>query len=196
MEMLALATPLSVIAKHRDNLTQLTALLLGQAGLLSTEDERYEEYAFLRTKFDLTPLSPSLWKQGRIRPQARPSVRIEQLAQLLYRSEFLLSQCMEMTNVDELRMFFAPTGMGKSSVDSLLINVVTPFLYARNRQQQALDLLHNLPAEDNRIIRQWQTLGQSVIDAADTQALIHLYQTCCEQGRCMQCSVWSEITYH
>ena len=192
MELLAQATPLAVLHKHRDNLTQLTALLLGQAGLLTEEDTRYNEYLFLRTKFGLTPIDAALWKQGRMRPQTRPAVRVEQLARLIHSHEFLLSQCLEVTSLNDLRALFVVTGMGQSSVDGLLINVVAPFLFARHQPDRAVTLLASLPAEDNRIIRQWRALGQIVTSAADTQALIHLYVTCCEHGRCLSCSVWSD----
>lgn len=192
MEMLALATPLKCLLKHRDNLFQLTSLLLGQSGLLTETDPEWQEYVFLRTKFSLTPLDAALWKRGRLRPQTQPQVRIRQLARLLHGDEFLFSRCMEATDVKALRALFATTGMGRSSVDSLLINVVVPFLYAQGEQGRALMLLESLPAEENRIIRQWRLLGQSVHNAADTQALIHLYRTCCEPGLCLTCSVWSD----
>lgn len=192
MEMLALATPLSVLYKHRSSLEQLSSLLLGQAGLLDPNDPRYREYTFLRTKFGLTPINPALWKHSRMRPVSHPAVRVQQLAIIIHDTEFLFSQCMETKDADTLRSFFQSSGMGKSSIDGLIINTVAPFLYARSQKSQAINLLHALPAESNRIIRQWQTLGQTVTDAFDSQALIHLYTTCCEQGQCSSCAVWSE----
>jgi len=192
MELMALSTPLHILAKHRNNPQQLEAILLGQAGLLQPDDTLYKEYTFLRAKFSLTPIDTTLWKQGRIRPQNRPTLRIQQLAMMIHSCESLLSQCMETEDVTRLHMLFAPAKMGTDSMNSLLINVVAPYLYARGHKTKAIDLLQHLPKEDNRIIRQWKSLGQSVHSAADTQALIHLYQTCCEQGQCMQCAVWSE----
>ena len=64
-EQLAINTPLSCLRKHKDNLLQLTAILMGQSGLLDESDELYSEYAFLRTKFALQPINPSMWKLGR-----------------------------------------------------------------------------------------------------------------------------------
>ncbi|MCQ2348223.1 MAG: DUF2851 family protein [Paludibacteraceae bacterium] len=190
MEMVALATPLSVIFKHRDNLTQLQALLLGQAGLLTEDDPLYKEYAFLRTKFSLTSINPSLWKQGRIRPQTRPSVRLMQFAQLLHTFDSPFSLCL--IDNPTVQQTMHAIGLGQRSIDGLLINVVAPFLFARGLPDEALALLNQLPAEDNRVIRQWRTLGQIVTSAADTQALLHLYLTCCEPGRCTTCAVWSD----
>ncbi len=193
MEMLAQATPLNILFKHKDNLFQITALLLGQAGLLTDADNDLQrEYAFLRAKFCLTPIDASLWKKGRLRPFNQPQVRIRQLARLIHGSDSLYSRCMETGEIKDLRQLFAVAEMGSAAVDLLLINVVVPFLYAEGKEKYAMALLEQLPAEDNRIIRQWQFLGQRVKNAADSQALLHLYQTCCEPAHCFQCSVWSD----
>ncbi|MCQ2341553.1 MAG: DUF2851 family protein [Paludibacteraceae bacterium] len=194
MELLALATPLAVLAKHRNQMAQLSALLLGQAGLLDEDEAMWNEYMFLQHKYGLKPIDASLWKQGGLRPQNRPRVRIMQLAELIHHGDGLLSQCMDTTDVGQLQDLLAVAQMGKASVDSVLINVVAPFMYARGQRQEAFDLLRQLPAEDNRIVRQWKTIGQSVHTASDTQALLHLYETYCESGRCMHCGVWSEIS--
>ena len=134
-----------------------------------------------------------MWKLARLRPQNAPQTRIRQFARLLYQSEFLFSKMLGTNDVEALRTLFAAEGMGRDSVDSLLINVAAPFKYAHGKQQEALELLQSLPMEDNRIIRQWRSLGQKVESAADTQALIHLYQTCCQAGQCLNCDVAYQI---
>lgn len=192
-EQLAINTPLNYLLKHRNNLTQLQAILLGQSGLLSPEDALYREYSFLRAKFALQPIDAALWKRGRIRPQNAPEVRIRQFAQLIYQSEFLFSKLMETTDLDALRSLFDVDGLGRESVDVLIINVVVPFMFARGRQQEAIGILRALPAEKNTIIRQWRELGQRVADASDSQALIHLYLTCCQSGQCLNCDVAYQI---
>ena len=78
-------------------------------------------------------------------------------------------------------------------MDILIINVAVPFKYAYGQKQEALQLLSSIPAENNRIIRQWRELGQVVTSAADSQALIHLYQTCCQTGQCLNCDVAYQI---
>lgn len=86
MEALARRTPLKVLLKHSGEL-QTEAVLLGQAGLLSTakgEDEYVaklrREYDFLSIKFGLEAMDGSIWKYARLRPQNFPDVRIVQLA--------------------------------------------------------------------------------------------------------------------
>ena len=198
-EELAINTPLSCLQKHRNSLFQLTALLLGQAGLVQ-EPELQKEYDFLRVKFGLTPLEGSIWKHARLRPQNSPELRIRQFAQLMHQSENLLSKILDTDDLKELEMLFAVPQMGKSSVDILLINTVIPYKYAYALHQnnpvkaeQAMRLMEKIPAENNTIVRQWRVLGQEVKNAADTQALLHLYQNYCQHHECINCEVGYKI---
>ena len=198
-EQLAINTPLSYLQKHRNNLFQLTALLMGQAGLI-TEPAMQKEYDFLRTKFSLTPMDGSIWKHARMRPQNSPELRIQQFALLLYQSENLLSKILDTNDLKELYPLFEVDKMGRSSIDILLINTVIPYKYAyalhRNNTAQAeaaMSLMESIPAENNTIIRQWRVLGQQIKNAADTQALLHLYQNYCQHHECINCEVGYQI---
>ncbi len=198
-EQLAINTPLSYLQKHRNNLFQLTALLMGQAGLIQ-EPELQKEYDFLRAKFGLTPMDGSVWKHARMRPQNSPELRIHQFAQLMYQSENLLSKILDTNDLKDLRALFAVENMGSSSIDILLINTVIPYKYAyalhRNHSAQAeaaMMLMEKIPAENNTIIRQWRVLGQEIHNAADTQALLHLYQNYCQHHECINCEVGYQI---
>ena len=53
--------------------------------------------------------------------------------------------------------------------------------------------MEQIAPENNRIIRQWQLLGQQVHNAADTQALLHLYQNYCQPHNCINCEVGYQI---
>ena len=90
--------PLQAVGKHRDDLFQVEAIFLGQAGLLSMESipPRYQhdalqegyfarlrnEYQYLAHKFSLQPMDWTLWRFLRLRPQNFPHIRIAQLANL------------------------------------------------------------------------------------------------------------------
>ena len=197
-EELAINTPLSYLQKHRNNLFQLTALLLGQAGLIGeNEPELQKEYTFLRTKFGLTPLDASIWKHARMRPQNSPELRIRQFAQLMHQSESLLSKILDTDDLGALSELFKVEKMGKDSIDILLINTVLPYKYAyamhKNGATDVLSLMEKIPAENNTIVRQWRVLGQEVRNAADTQALLHLYQNYCQHHECINCEVGYKI---
>ena len=218
-ETLAIQTPLSCLLKHRDSLFQVTAILLGQSGLLNADtaidSERkalWTEYEFLRKKFSLTPMQSSLWKKARMRPQNAPEVRIRQFAQLIHHSEFLFSKLIQAQDIDTMvdilqvevqdtdtRISLSPK-LGRKSIEILLINTIIPYQYAYAIAQQkvkndatVLQLMEAIPAEDNSIIRQWKMLGQTIHSAADTQALIHLYQNYCQPHQCYNCQVGYQI---
>ena len=90
--------------------------------------------------------------------------------------------------------------MGKESVNILLINTVIPYKYAyalhRNNvaeADKAMELMELIPAENNTIVRRWRILGQQIKNAADTQALLHLYQNYCQHHECINCEVGYQI---
>lgn len=156
--LLAKSLPLGYIAKQKDNLLQVEALLFGQADLLPPEstDDYSEtlktEYSFLKRKFSLQPLcKSSMWKFAKMYPSGFPTIRIAQFAVLLYQSSSLLSKILHAKTIEELTLLFTVKGsdywkshyqfgkpssnpsdktLGKSAVYSLLINTVLPFIYA------------------------------------------------------------------
>ena len=221
-ETLALQTPLVYLLKHRNSLFQVTAMLLGQSGLLHENNVKSDEevsllheYRFLQKKFHLQPIEAVMWKRGRLRPQNAPERRIRQFAQLICQSEWLFSEMLVQPTVKGLRqllcqpslsvtekksMVAQPPAIGKQSVDVLLINTLLPYRYAYAiahqdyvAAQATLRLMQEIPAEDNTIIRQWRMLGQQVRTAADTQALIHLYQHYCQNEGCIHCEVGQQV---
>lgn len=200
-EQLAINTPLSCLMKHRNSLFQLTAILLGQASLIKEEEkELQKEYHFLRIKFGLTPIDPTMWKHARMRPQNSPELRVRQFAQLIYQSENLLSKIIDENGLKELEQLFNVPQMGKSSIEILLINTVIPYKYAYAMHQnnpvkaeQTAELMESIAPENNVIVRQWRVLGQQIHNAADTQALLHLYQNYCQHHECINCEVGYKI---
>ena len=151
-------------------------------------------------------MDASVWKHARMRPQNSPELRIRQFAQLLYQSDALLSKILDRHDLKELVRLFKwklDTGippLGRGSIDILLINTILPYKYAyalkRNQTEQAeevLTLMEQIAPENNTIIRQWRVLGQQICNAADTQALLHLYQHYCQHHDCVNCEVGYRI---
>ena len=88
--------PFRAIDKHRDNLFQVEAFFLGQAGLLDEElpdaDGYYlklqKEFRYLQHKFELpVPMAATQWRFLRLRPGNFPHVRLAQLANLYYKEQ-------------------------------------------------------------------------------------------------------------
>ena len=225
MERLARSLPYSCILHHKDNLLQIEALLLGQAGLLNLSAENYiddslstgssangsatktplekaiekqkllqREYYFLRQKFSLTPLPVTAWTYGRVRPQAQPHVRLKALAALLWTHQDLFNEICEAKDLDAISRILSVKGIGAQTIRSLMINAVVPILIGfaqwqgdEEKCEQALTMLEQIPAEDNRYIQQWVERGIPVRSAFDSQALLQLYRNYCETHRCMHC---------
>lgn len=228
--------PFRAVDKHRDNLLQVEALFFGQAGLLNhqalpahTRDEALhdpyfvqlsKEYAFLAHKFELKPISTSLWKFARMRPDNSPFVRMAQLAMLYHKGLFSASSIVEAKSRDDLqRLVCAGTSpywdthftfggtptparskiVGDASINLVIINTLAPFLFVYGRRhdnesccERALNLLEQLPAENNFIIRGWRECGINVTSAADSQALIQLKRNYCERKDCLRCRIGYE----
>lgn len=118
-EQWALNVPLQSAAHHRDDIFQIEALFMGQAGLLSPETipERYREeasregyfdrlrreYLYLAHKFGLKPIDAGQWKFLRMRPQNFPHIRISQLAALYRSRRSDLSRLAECTDAEQMR---------------------------------------------------------------------------------------------
>lgn len=152
------------IGKHRDDVFQVEAFFMGQAGLLDDtlvkaerRDSYYmrlkSEYAFLQHKFGLTPISHAQWRFGRLRPQNFPHVRLSQLARLYSERHADFSLLTETLGLDALRALFrigvtnywrthyafgeesreSDKTLQTSSLNLLLINTVSPLLFACGR---------------------------------------------------------------
>ena len=108
MEILASSLPLSMLAKHKDSLMQIEALLFGQSGLLPNNNkDKYtnqllHEYIFLKHKYKLTPMDGTIWRFMRMRPVSFPTIRISQFANIIYNSSGLLSQIIETNNLKDV----------------------------------------------------------------------------------------------
>ena len=85
--------------------------------------------------------------------------------------------------------------LSRSSQNLIIINTVIPVLYTYamthndwDLREKVLDLLRELPAEQNYILRQWEACGLKVSTAADSQALIQLKKQYCDRHDCLRCS--------
>lgn len=151
--------PFRSVDKHRDNLFQVEAFFLGQAGLLEEEtDDRdmyhqklQKEFRYLQHKFDLpTPMSVDQWRFLRLRPGNFPHVRLAQLAYLYHKEQALFSRIMEAETLDAVKKILAggtslyweehfnfrktssrrTKRVGENALNLIVINTVIPFLYA------------------------------------------------------------------
>ena len=156
-EMLARSIPMTALARHKNNLLQIEALLFGQAGFLNNKHpDKYveslsREHRFLAGKFQLQAMNNSLWKFARMHPRNFPSVRIAQFAALIHNSTHLFSKILDEKDVKSLIQLFNITPssywdshfhfgkesaeskktFGRDSADNIIINTIAYFTYTR-----------------------------------------------------------------
>ncbi|MDQ6890083.1 MAG: DUF2851 family protein [Bacteroidota bacterium] len=152
---IAESLPVKLLAKHKNNIHQIEALLFGQAGLLKTSfDEKYpvmlqKEFVFYKQKYKLQPVDGELFFL-RMRPANFPTIRLAQLAVLIHESEHLFSKIKDASSVIEVKkmldvtandywnyhyLFDEETGfkkkvLGSQMISNIIINTVVPVLFA------------------------------------------------------------------
>lgn len=154
-EQLAQHISLTILAKHKNQIHQVEALLFGQAGMLeSSFEEAYpkmlqREYLFLQKKYKLNKPVIS-FNFLRMRPANFPSIRLAQLAMLIHKSLHLFAAIKEADQVKKIADLLQVTAndywhyhyrfdevsafkkkkMGSQTIENILINTVVPVLFA------------------------------------------------------------------
>jgi hypothetical protein len=175
------------------------------------------EYALLRHKFGLNPMNAAQWKFMRMRPSGFPTVRIARFAALLQKNPFPLSNLLAARNLAEMEELLSVElsdywqtryDFGKESavsgtrrtghdfIHTIILNTLVPFMYCLGKLKgdagltgKSLDLLGEIPPEQNKITRFWYDMGERPASAARTQALIHLKKHWCEARNCLECEI-------
>jgi hypothetical protein len=160
-ELLAKSLPSIFLAKHKNSILQIEALLFGQAGLLDDHlEDKYlqalqNEYVFLKQKFKLQSIDAHLWKFLRLRPVNFPTIRIVQFSNLIFNSSHLFSRIIEIEKYQDFKKLMnvdvseywhthyvfdknsasAKKHLGDDSINNIIINTVVPFLFVYGKQK-------------------------------------------------------------
>ena len=173
-----------------------------------------EIYRDLQVRLCRPPIPRYLWKFLRLRPASFPTLRISQFAGLVQNRFPVLHDILNPITLPDLEQMFRTRASsywenhyrfgrispprakytGNQCVRSLIINAVVPFLYAYARKEKersyldlCSDILKQVEAESNHIIKRWMISGIIPADAFETQALIQLYKHYCLDRRCLEC---------
>ncbi|WP_018108150.1 DUF2851 family protein [Bacteroides propionicifaciens] len=217
----AKSLPYRALDKHKDSLFQVEAIFFGLAGLLQTDpSDRYmrelqDEFAFLSVKFNLN-VADYPWIARQFKPGNYPHVRLAQLAWFYSCQRTQLSNLLDSTRIDDVykaldfktspywqtHVIFGKEIASRDKVltrqakDLLIINSVSPFLYAYAKHQNsqpkmelAIELLNQIKPENNYITRLWRAAHVGVDHAGDSQALIQLQKEYCDKNRCLACRI-------
>ena len=216
-------TPLKLFAKHKNNLNQIEALLFGQAGFLTLEyEDAYfqtlkKEYQFFQKLYGLKNSPLHQINFLRLRPANFPTIRLAQLAKLIFQSAHLLSQILETKHLKKLVNLFEVTAseywnthyrfglvseaeqekkLGKSFIELLIINTIIPlvFIYGKTKGEnqycvRALSWLEELKPEKNNLTQAMKTAGFTLKNAKDSQALLELKTNYCDGKQCLNCRI-------
>jgi hypothetical protein len=223
MQMLTQSIPFKLLINYQANSFQFSALLFGQAGFLEQEfNEGYPtslklEYQYLKQKHKLLPLEKFVWKFLRLRPASFPAVRIAQLQVIMSQSQFYskIKHAIKYEKVKELLKVeldeywdrhyvfdklsvVKKKKLGAATLDVIIINAIVPlyFFIARKDEKYkgyATDLLKVIKAEQNSIAKRYKIAGKKIKSAADSQALIQLYNFYCIPKKCLTCNIGKQL---
>lgn len=218
-EQLARSLEYKHIVKQRTSLNQLESFLFGMANLLHNQDEYAKQlndtFSYTKNLYGLEVLvQTSAWKFSGNRPVSFPTLRLAQLAALLYINPRPLTYILQAQDVPQLRAAFVcepsaywkthyafgkewkekPIGLSAVFIDKLIVNVVVPFIFfygqhtgQDNFKERAFQFLEEIKAEDNALIKKFKRYDFQAKTALDSQALIQLYTNYCAQKRCLSC---------
>lgn len=162
-EAIARSVRVKTLAKHKQQIHQLEAFLMGQAGLLDFEfQEDYpkmlkKEFRFYQRKYHFTPVHEPVHFL-RMRPGNFPTIRLAQLAKLIQQSSSLFAKIKSTSSVKQLREMLMVTAndywhyhyrfdeisafrkkvLGKQMTDNIIINTIVPVVFAYGEINQEL----------------------------------------------------------
>jgi len=177
-------------------------------------------YDLFRHMLKLQPIDSYLWKYLRMRPMNFPDIRIAQFAWMLDKYPALFYR---LTSVSDPAAFFKNMKLGTSRywkihfrlnksgqwqekvvgperLAGLIINAVVPVLCTYMLEQGRIfnfleisNIPVHLPAENNKAVRAWKSLGFPVNDGFSSQAILQLKNKYCIFKKCLSCYVDSKI---
>ncbi len=225
---LAQSLPYKTLLKHANKLLHIESMLFGQAGFLENKDGDayynllHREYSLLSQKYQLTGkrLNRSQWKFLRLRPANFPTIRLAQLATLLYQQKNIFSKIIAADSIGVIRKILGiqqsaywlshyqfgkqskeqVSSFGEMSEDNVIVNTIVPILvaYSKSKDDQlymdrAIDILQHIKTEDNSITRKWLGAGLKCKSAFDSQGLLELNNNFCVRRRCLECTIGASL---
>ncbi len=195
-------------------------MLLSASGLL--ELYPYDDYTldlrrnfdYLARKYNIEPISPSVWDLDGIRPPNHPVLRLAQAAEFIAQNQFLLERVMQCRSGRDVRDLVSvaaspywtehdvPSKKGAKKVkrigsfkaNMIGINFVSilQFAYGSHTENEqlrdsALSLLEQLQPDENSLVNIWIAAGFEPVNAFESQALLQLTNQYCALSECERC---------
>lgn len=178
------------------------------------------EYAHLAAKYSIVAMPTSAWKFVNVQTNNHPVLRLAQLAASYFEQEITMSSVVMCKGLNDIYRLFsghaseywltnfiphttmqgAANRFGKMKSELLGINFVSQMIYAygcythsEGLITSATQMLKEIPAEDNRYIKIWNSYGKVAVTAYDSQALIQLSREYCHRQYCHRCPLKQHI---
>lgn len=227
-EAIAEALPYRIIRHEKNGSSPLVieALLLGTSGLLSRFEEHpyiaklRNEYSYLAHKYDLSPIEYKIWDLKSYIPASHPVIRLAQVASILHKTEFIVSEFNRCTTVRDIENMFRvyvseewkeilhldryenrhTLALHPGKAHLLGINLIAQLqaFYGHHigdmdMSERAIQLLDAIPPENNVYTRRWSSCGLRAKSALESQAIIQLSTIFCAYKNCAKCPVWRRV---
>ncbi len=168
-------------------------------------------YSYDSYKYNLSQMRIEDWQLINLYGDNHPIIRLLQVADILSRHEHLLDTFLECRTLRDVERLFRCDGVPRWAHSFLMterrsgilsrdkaymlgINVVaqmqifySEYTLREGLDSRGLDLLEQLPAENNGYIRRWARYNVVAKNALESQALLQLSQTYCHKLRCEKC---------
>jgi hypothetical protein len=178
------------------------------------------EFNHLRNKYGLCTLQKEVFKYSRLRPANFPNLRLAQFAALVHQRPNFLFAPQRYKDAIELKQILrvdlkgywrnhytidGPTynknlSMGETSVENILINTVAPFFFFYSKKVEkplyselAINLLMHSSFEKCAKTKLFDSKKTCLKSAADSQAIINLYDHYCSKKLCLKCGIWASL---
>ena len=178
------------------------------------------EFVHLAAKYSIEPMPASVWKFVNVQTNNHPVLRLAQLAASYFEQEITMSSVVRCKSLSDIYQLFsghaseywltnfiphttmqgAANRFGKMKSELLGINFVSQMIYAygcythsEGLIASATQILREIPAEDNRYIRIWNSYGKVALTAYDSQALLQLSREYCHRQYCHRCPLKQHI---
>ncbi|WP_415060976.1 DUF2851 family protein [Flavobacterium sp.] len=217
--------PYAIIKKERNALENIEALFFGATGLLEEEKEDVyfldlkKRWYYLKHKYQLNGqvcLPVQFFKH---RPDNFPTIRLAQLAKLVFSHTHFFQSIIELKSVKEMYVFFdcsisdywqahyvfdkphpkKAKKITKSFIDLLILNCVLPiqftFAHANGNvfSDDLIALASEIPAEKNSIIEKFVSFGLSINNSFQSQSVLQLKKEYCNSNSCLNCAIGQKL---
>ena len=176
-------------------------------------------YFYLLHKYQIEKVCIEPVQFFKHRPDNFPTIRLSQLANLYHSQQNLFSKINSLSSLKSTYELFQIAAseywqnhyqfdkespmkqrkLSKSFIDLIVINTIIPIQFAFAKSQgkeiseDLIQLLNEVVAEKNAIIEKFTSFGIQSKTAFETQSLLQLKNEYCNNSKCLECVIGSEL---